>query len=118
MKLLILVEAASLRRLIRKIVSGIADEIWEGEGSDKIPPASQNIKLDFVVIDIDSPRETGMSALAKLRTMFPATRIVAITSYDEADLQQSVQAAGADACLSRENLLQLTRLLRWPARKR
>jgi len=118
MTLFILAEAPPLRRLIRKIVSGTADQIWESDSSENIPAAFRNTRPDFVLMDFDSSRENGMSALTKVRTMFPVARIVAITSYDEPDVQQSVQAAGADACLARENLLQLVRLLRWPARRR
>lgn len=118
MTLFIVIAAAPLRRLIRKIVSGTAEQIWESEGSDRMLKEHRSIKPDFVLLDIDSSHENAISAITKMRSMFPASRIVAITSYDEPDLQQSVHAAGADACLAKENLLQLSRLLRWPARKK
>lgn len=117
MTLFIVIEAAPLRRLIRQIVSSTAEQIWESEGSERMPEEYRSIKPDFVLMDIDSFHENAISAITKMRSMFPASRIVAITSYDEPDLQQSVHAAGADACLAKENLLPLSRLLRWPARK-
>jgi len=60
MTLCIMAEAAPLRRLIRKILSGSADQILESEGSETIPAEWRNTKPDFVLIDIDSFYENGM----------------------------------------------------------
>jgi CheY-like chemotaxis protein len=117
MELLVLVETATVRRLIREIVSGVTKKIWECDSSEGISEEFRDLKPDFVLMDIDRRPVHGVSALADVRSMFPAARIIAITSYDHPDLQQSIHSAGADACLAKENLLQLVRLLRWPGPK-
>jgi DNA-binding NarL/FixJ family response regulator len=117
MKVLVLAEAASLRRLIRHIVSGVTDKIWECESSESLPAQYASIKPDFVLVDIDTPDVKRMSTLTTVRNIFQDARVIAITSYDHIDLRESMHRAGADACLAKDNLLQLVRLLRWPGPK-
>jgi DNA-binding NarL/FixJ family response regulator len=116
-KLLILVEAASLRRLIRQITAGVAAEIWECDSPRDAETRHRKLSPNVVLIDIDSPGMSGIPGITSVRNLFPSARIIALTSFDHPDIQDSVLKSGADACLPRENLLQLVHLLRWPRKK-
>jgi DNA-binding NarL/FixJ family response regulator len=116
-KLLILVEAASLRKLIRQITAGLAVEIWECESAHDAEVRHRNLNPNVILVDIDSEKMNGMPGIKNIRSLFPSARIIALTSFDHPDIQDSVLSSGADACLARENLLQLVRLLRWPRTK-
>lgn len=116
-KLLVLVEAVSLRRLIKQISSRVIAETWEYTSSREAEMAAHELNPNVVLIDIDSPKMSGLAGISRIRSLFPRARIIALTSFDHSDMQDAVFKAGADACLARDNLLQLVRLLRWPRTK-
>jgi len=111
MKLLIVDDNASARRLIRTIVAGVATQIHECEDGAEALEAYIAHRPDFVLMDLAMERTDGITATRQLKTADPAARIIIVTQYDQADLREEAQAAGACGYVRKENLLEVVRLL-------
>jgi DNA-binding NarL/FixJ family response regulator len=59
---------------------------------------------DAVVIDVHMPLLDGVSAVARLRRDHPSLCLIAITGDTDPSLHRSVQEAGADAVLRKDDL--------------
>ncbi|MGH9845623.1 MAG: response regulator transcription factor [Blastocatellia bacterium] len=112
MKLLIVEDNLPIRRLIRRLVGDLADEI--GECGDGVEAEALYAELlpDWVLMDIEMPRVNGIAATRRIKAAFPEARIVIVTNYDDAALRAAALAAGACGYVLKENLLELRQLLR------
>jgi DNA-binding NarL/FixJ family response regulator len=111
MKLLIVENNPSVRRVIRSIVATIADEIYECEDGVEALPAYVSHKPDWVLMDLVMKHVNGIEATKLIKDQFPDARIIIVTNFDEADLRESALQAGACGYVLKENLLELRRLL-------
>jgi len=117
MKLLIVEDNASVRRLIKSIVAGVATQIHECADGAGALEAYLAHRPDFVLMDIDMEDTDGITATRRIRAADPAARIIIVTQYDQADLREAAEKAGACGYVLKENLLEVVRLLqgkRWP----
>jgi CheY-like chemotaxis protein len=111
MKLLIVEDNATIRRMIRGIVEEIADEISEcSDGSEALAAYSEGLP-DWVLMDIKMKDVDGLAATRQIKAAYPNARIVIVTNYDESDLRESARQAGARAYVVKENLLALCEIL-------
>ena len=53
----------------------------------------------------------GLAATRQIKTVFPNSRIVIVTGYEDIRLREAAQAAGACAYVNKENLFELRRIL-------
>jgi CheY-like chemotaxis protein len=111
MKLLIVEDSPSVRRVIRSIVATVADEVYECEDGADALPAYVAHKPDWVLMDIAMKNVDGISATKLIRDQYPDAKIIIVTNFDEADLRESALQAGACGYVLKENLLELRRLL-------
>ena len=112
MKLLIVEDNASTRRLIKMIVAGVATKIYEcADGAEALGSYIAH-RPDFVLMDLAMERMDGITATRQIRASDPAARIIIVTQYDQADLWEAAKAAGACGYVHKENLLEVVRLLR------
>lgn len=66
---------------------------------------------DVVLMDISMKGLDGLSATAQITARFPAARIVMLTEYDDDDLRQAAQEAGALGYLLKDDLSRLPAVL-------
>jgi CheY-like chemotaxis protein len=111
MRLLIVEDNPSVRRVIRSIVATLADEIYECEDGADALPAYVAHKPDCVLMDIAMKNVDGITATKLIRDLYPDSKIIIVTNFDETDLRKSALQAGACGYVLKENLLELRRLL-------
>jgi two-component system response regulator DegU len=111
MNVLVVEDNRAMRRLIREIVSGLADEIHEcSDGSEALATYNSH-RPDFVLMDIQMGLLDGITATRQIKAADPAARIIIVTDYDQPDLREAARQAGACAYVVKENLLELVRHL-------
>ena len=112
MKLLIVENNPSVRRVIRNIVATLADEIYECEDGADALPAYVAHKPDWALMDIAMKNMNGIKATKLIKDQFPDAKIIIVANFDEADLRESALQAGACGYVLKENLFELRKLLK------
>ena len=112
MRLLIVEDSPSVRRVIRSIVATLADEIYECEDGADALPAYVAHKPDWVLMDIAMKNMNGIKATKLIKDQFPDAKIIIVANFDEADLRESALQAGACGYVLKENLFELRKLLK------
>ena len=111
MKLLIVEDNQSVRRVIRSIVASLADEIFECEDGADALLAYTGCAPDWVLMDVSMKNVDGITATRNIRAQYPDAKIIIVTNYDEADLRESARDAGACGYVLKENLFEVRRWL-------
>lgn len=111
MKLLIVEDNPSVRRVMRSIVAALADEIYECEDGADALPAYLAHKPDWVLMDIAMKYVNGITATKLIREQDPNAKIIIVTNSDEVDLREAAREAGACGYVLKENLFEVNRLL-------
>jgi microcystin-dependent protein/CheY-like chemotaxis protein len=111
MKLLIVEDSISVRRLLRTLVAPLAEQIDEcGDGIDAVS-LYEIMRPDFVLMDVDLERMDGITATRKIIAVDANAKVIIVTNYDENDVRDEAKKAGAFGYVLKENLLDLLELL-------
>jgi CheY-like chemotaxis protein len=109
--ILIVEDNATVRRLIRRAIAHLANEIYECEdGADALKSYSEH-QPDLVFMDVRMPRMDGLAATRLIKQNYPTARIVIVTDYDEQELRAAGLAAGAIGYALKDNLTELEDLI-------
>jgi two-component system, NarL family, response regulator DesR len=115
LKLLIVDDSATTRRLIKTLVTTLgpdpACEVYECADGSETMNAYLLRQPDLVLMDIQMKTIDGITATAQLKAADPNAKIVMVTNYDQADLREAALHAGAYAFVSKDDLLKLVHLL-------
>ncbi len=111
MNLLIVEDNVKMRRMIKSIVSGLADRIDECEDGDEAVRLYKKNRPDLVLMDIHLKETNGIEATRKIIAMFKDAKIIIVTNYNDAQFRESAREAGAVEYVLKENLLDLRRVL-------
>ena len=112
MKLLIVDDNATIRRIIKTIVRALTGEVYECENGETALAAYQTYKPDIVLMDIDLGEMDGITVTRHITTADPTAYVVIVTNFDESDLREAARKAGARGYVLKENLQELRRLLK------
>jgi DNA-binding NarL/FixJ family response regulator len=112
MTILIIDDNPSVRRLLRRAILSDATSIWECSDGAEAQRAYLEYRPDFVLMDIRMPRMDGLEATKKLRRTDPEAKVVIVTDYDDDDIRSAANEAGASGYILKQNLMELTQLLR------
>ena len=111
MKLLIVEDNHSVRRILKSVVASLADEINEcTDGGDAVSFYSKN-HPDFVLMDISLGEMDGITATKLIISDDPNAKVIIVTNYDETDLREEAKKAGAYGYVLKNNLLDVLQLL-------
>ena len=110
MKCLIVEDSAAMRRVIRKVISDLAEVEECHDGSEALAAYALH-RPDWVLMDIKMREMHGLDATKQISAAFPDARVVVVSNYDSDELREAAHAAGACGYLLKENLLDLRRLL-------
>jgi two-component system response regulator DegU len=107
MTILIVEDNPTVRRLIRRAISDIADTVVECEdGADSLEAYIAH-RPHIVLMDVRMPRMDGLTATRKLLRAYPAAKVVILTDYNDDELRSAAREAGACAYALKHNLTEL-----------
>jgi two-component system KDP operon response regulator KdpE len=112
MTILIVDDNPAVRRLIRTVIAASKADVVECMNGVEAVAAYGDRHPDVVLMDLDMPELDGLSATRQIRAADPAAHIIVVTNYDDPDLREAAQHAGARDYVLKANLLDLQRLLR------
>ena len=111
MRLLIVEDNQQMRREIKLFVSDLAEEIGEcGDGAEALAAYSAQ-HPDWVLMDIRMEEVDGLTATRQIKAAHPEARIMILTSYDDDALREAAHNAGASEYVTKQNLLEVRRIL-------
>ena len=111
MKLLIVDDNAGVRRVLRILLAGIADDIYECVDGTEALTLYTAERPDVVLMDIQMSGMDGITATRHIRTADSAARVIVVTDYDRSDLREAAREAGACGYVVKDNLPILVGLL-------
>jgi two-component system response regulator DegU len=107
MTILIVEDNAGIRRLLRKVVSRFAEQVWEcSDGADALA-AFEEHGPDLVLMDVRMPRQDGLVSTREIRQLHPEARVIIVTDYDDDELRKAASNAGAVGYLLKQDMTQL-----------
>lgn len=107
MKILIVEDNPTVRRLIRRATSDVADSVVECEdGADSLDAYIAH-RPDIVLMDVRMPRMDGLTATRRLLRAYPAAKVIILTDYNDDELRSAAREAGACAYALKHNLTEL-----------
>jgi CheY-like chemotaxis protein len=109
--ILIVDDSEPMRRTIRSLLGRVAGGFHECSDGDEAMAAYTRVQPDWVVMDIKMKRVDGIAATRQIVAGFPDAKVAILTSYDEPGMENIARDAGARACLLKEDLLSLRRLV-------
>ena len=107
MKLMIVDDHAGVRSLIRQLVAARDDVVCECASGEEAVRSAPNFQPDCVTMDVQMPGLSGLEATRAITAALPHTRIVIVTLFEQADLQQAAREAGAAGYVLKEHLASL-----------
>jgi CheY-like chemotaxis protein len=110
-KILIVDDNAGVRRLIRQVVSELAEEVRECSDGDQSLIAYMNFQPDLVLMDVRMPGMDGLTATKQLKKAYPDAKIIIVTDYDDDLVRSAAQEAGACGYALKQNLTVLEDLV-------
>ncbi len=111
MKALIVEDNELMRRLIKSLISDLADVIIERGAGDAACEAYAANRPDWVLMDVQLPGMDGIAATGRIKAAFPDARILIVTDYGDEPLRAAARAAGACGYVLKENLLAIRELM-------
>jgi CheY-like chemotaxis protein len=111
LKILIVDDNASVRRLIRSILQPLASEIYEcADGADALITYHAHMP-DVVLMDIRMNEMDGIQATERIKAADQEARVLIVSDYDDEELRRAAMRAGACGYVLKCNLLALVHLL-------
>lgn len=111
MNLLIVEDNDQIRRMIVELVRGLAAHTYECSDGVEALAAYMMHRPDWVLMDVQMKEMDGITATRQIRASYPEANIMIVTDYDDADLREAARSAGAREYVTKENLLEVRRIL-------
>jgi len=104
-RVLICDDEPDIRLLYRGAFEDAGADVDEaGDGNEAIEVAGR-VQPDIVVLDLYMPNRDGFSALAELRRLLPATRVIIVSAHAAVEVFDRGRALGATACFDKVSFL-------------
>src|SRR6185503_2573332 len=110
MCLLIVEDNPEMRRLIKRMLSGIATELIECEDGREALAAYSRAQPDWVLMDIEMEQMDGITATRQIIAAFPEAKIIMVTNHNHDDYRKAAAESSARAFVLKENLFELRRM--------
>jgi CheY-like chemotaxis protein len=100
-RVLVVDDSATMRRIVRKLLTGIRFPLQVEEAGEGIAALKQiaNGQFDFVFLDYNMPGLNGLETLSEIKRQYPSVQVVIMTSVQDEKLAERARAAGAAAFL-------------------
>lgn len=110
-KILIVDDDARMRGMVKQIVTGLADKVYEASDGGEAIARCEEERPDWVLMDFRMKPMDGLRATAIIKARFPETHVAIVSQYDDAGLRAEAARAGACAYVLKENLHELPQVL-------
>jgi len=111
MKIMIVDDNASVRALIRAILSDSAERFYEcSDGSEALATFTK-FRPDWVLMDIKMKNTDGFEATKQILSSYPDAKVIMVTQYDEPKLHEKAIHIGAKEFVLKENLRDIVRII-------
>ncbi len=111
MNLLIVDDHSGYRALIRRLIARPGDAVRECASGEDAVEALGGFIPDFITIDLVLPGMNGFAAICAFRRECPTARIVMVTSFDDPACRVVAESIGAEAFVSKGDLVRLRNLV-------
>lgn len=111
MKVLIVDDNPHIRQLIREYLPASARDIYECEDGSEAMTSFIKHRPDWVLMDQDMPKVSGIAAIREIIAEFPRANICMVTAYDDEELRSEALAAGASGFVVKDSLYQIEGIL-------
>lgn len=112
MNIMIVDDNAKMRKTIRCIAATGEDTVFECENGAEAVLAFEEHHPDVVLMDINMPVMDGITATRKIMDEHPMARVVMVSDTTEPSFRSAAKHAGACGYVSKENLFELSELMR------
>lgn len=110
MNLLIVDDDARFRQTLKDVLAGLGT-VWEAADGAQALASCEAHRPDWVLMDLRMKPVNGLVATRGIKARFPHTRVLIITQFQEASLEEAAREAGACHYMLKENLAALPQLL-------
>ena len=100
-----------IRRMLRDVLAGLADPIYECHDGGEAGAAYGTHRPDWVLMDVSMEPVDGLAATRHIIQAFPDARVVMVTQHADVSLRNAALEAGACGYLLKDNLLDVRRFL-------
>ena len=111
MKILVVDDNPNVRRMIKSIVGNLVEEVYECTDGSEALAAYSTHHPSYVLMDIAMGQMDGIAATRQIIKADPLAKVIIVTNYDEADLREAAQLAGASGYVLKENLFDVRQFL-------
>ena len=114
LRYLIVDDHAPMRGILRALLTGQEDEVWEAADGAEAQSIYELRLPDWVIMEIQMSPVNGLEATRRITARHPGARVVMVTQYDDPDLDRHAREAGAMTCLAKDNLQAVHRFVHAP----
>ncbi len=111
MRILIVDDNSEMRSIIRSLLVHNGDEIRECSRSEEAVMMFGGFRPNAVVMDIQMSGLDGIAATRVIKQHSPEIRVVVVTNFADEQTKRAAMLAGADAFLSKEDLIHLRNVI-------
>jgi two-component system chemotaxis response regulator CheY len=112
MKILLVEDNSEMRRLIKSMITEIADEIFEaGDGAAAVE-FYRTVLPDWVLMDIFMKPVDGLTAATAIKIADSGAKIVFVSNHTDKRTRQAARNAGGTAFFGKDDLLGLLEFLK------
>jgi CheY-like chemotaxis protein len=111
MNILIVDDNEDMRELLKILLAGLVDNIYECTDGAEALEAYRTFQPDCVLMDIEMRKVDGITATRQIKAAFPQARIIVMTSYEDPDLREAALKAGAARYVLKEEMFTMQRIL-------
>ena len=98
--------------MIRQFLNSSVNETQECDDGEKALASYRKFLPDWVLMDWEMGQVNGLTATMQIINEFPQAKILIVTNYDENDLRQAAQKAGAKGFILKDDLISLNDFLK------
>ena len=111
MKIMIVDDSAPMRAMIRNVVANPSDDVSECADGDSVLAAFKQTSPDYVLMDLQMLKVSGIEATRKLKQEFPSAKVIIVSNFHEQEFRDEAKNAGAVSYFTKDDLIQLKQFI-------
>jgi len=106
LKTLIVEDNASFREMLKEMLHTLSPSmvIYEAAEGNEALQKVDALKPELIFMDIQLPGENGIQLTKKIKTRYPDTKIIILTSYDSLEYREAAIRSGGSCFIPKDSL--------------